>query len=231
MKKTVLLSLLISISTLSLFAQDVVNPIRRGAFSLGGAIGIQLGSSSIKVAGTSTDGPSTFGLTVLPGVQYFITDKFSIGLQIGIGLSSSSTKTPTGTAGATIETSTSNLQFQAAPYARYYMMFADGKVGFFGQGAVGITAGSGTTKSGTTSSDRPNSFTFGIGVSPGLIFFPGKNIGIEAVIGNVIAFQSTNVTSKTTTGTTTTETVNSSTTLDFLNVNTLGLSLGFNYYF
>jgi hypothetical protein len=225
MKKIILSSVFLASS----FLVNAQDGIKAGTISAGGAIGIQLGSGSTKntigTTSTSTDAPSTFGLNVLPNIQYFVADNFSVGLQVGIGTNSSTTKV------GTTETSTSTTLFQVAPYARYYLMLSGGNVGFFGQGAVGITTRSGSTKSGTTSVDAPNTFTLGIGISPGIVFFPSSKIGIEAVIGNVFAFQSTSTTTKTTVGTTTSETVTTSNTIDLLNANTLGISFGFNYYF
>lgn len=222
MKKLLLSGLLIASSLVSQ-AQ-----IGAGTFSLGGGLGIQLGSSSSKVGGTSADGPSRFGFSILPAAQYFVADNFSLGIQFGLDLGSTTSKTTT--AAGTIESTTSTTKFSVAPFGRYYYMLDD-NLGFFGQAAFSFSSQGGSTKSGGTSVDAPTTTAFGLGISPGLIFFPSKKIGIEAVIGNVFAFQSTSTESTTGTGATAVTTTNSSTTIDLLNFNTLGLGFGFQYYF
>lgn len=215
--------LLSAILAAGVFAANAQSPVKAGTISAGGAIGLQFGSSKSEVGGTSTDGPSTFGLTLLPNVQYFLTDNISLGLQIGIGSTSRTTKA----VGANPERKQSEFTFAAAPYARYYAFLEGGKTAFFGQAAFGIATGSSKSTVGGTSTDGPSIFSFGLGISPGIIFFPSKNIGIEAVVGNVIGFQTTTETTKVGN----TENKNSSTTVDLFNVNTLGIQFGFNYYF
>jgi len=223
--KNVFLTIGLAVSILVANAQTS-NPLKAGMFSVGGNIGVQIGSSTSKAGSASVDGPSTFALVVLPNAQYFLSDKLSVGLQIGIGTKSTTNKA----VGATPESSSSDVTFSASPYIRYYEFIGDGRFAFFGQGAVGITTQSGTEKSGTFSSDKPNTFTFGVGVSPGIIFFPTNRIGIEAVIGNVLAVQTSSTTTKAV-APATDDLVETKTTFDFLNVNTLAFQLGFNYYF
>ncbi|MDX2197149.1 MAG: outer membrane beta-barrel protein [Cytophagales bacterium] len=198
-----------------------------GTIAVGGAFGIQLGSSSAKSGTVSADGPSSFNFIILPSGQYFISPQIGIGMQLGYGVSSTSQKS----AGSNpIESGTSSSQLVISPYARYYKSLSEeGRFYFFAQGAFGLTLESGSTKSGNITTDQPGSTTITVGFSPGIMFFPAKKIGLDATLGNVLAFRSKSTTQKASGSIP--ESSTSQTTIDLFNVNSLGFTFGLHYFF
>ncbi|MDX2189626.1 MAG: hypothetical protein SFY32_07165 [Bacteroidota bacterium] len=226
MKKIILSTLFIGFSIIS-NAQ-----VSKGTLAIGGQIGLSFESSKNKstfgAVTTETDGPAITKFSILPAVQYFVIDKFSIGINVGYQLSSSYQKSTSTFGGTSFEVTNSSGAFVVAPFARYYYMLSE-NFGFFGQAAVPLMFGTNTTisKSGSTSvtTDLPYS-SFGFQLTPGIVFFPTKKIGIEATLGNIFAIQAQTVaTSKNPDASYT------KTNIDLFNVNTFGFNMGFFYYF
>lgn len=133
----------------------------KGKLFLGGSVGYNYN----KVNGTDHSNQS---FNIVPNVGYFISDNFAIGTGVGYRYGQYYTD------GANdVDLKVKQGAFVVAPFARAYKgneMFK-----FFGQLSVPMAFGNtkvdGTKVSSTTS--------FGAQLSPGLAFFPHKNVGIE----------------------------------------------------
>jgi len=187
----------------------------------GGSLGFGMGSSSFEAGGTTVDGPKTSSFSIMPRVGYFLTDNIGVGLVFGYGSNSSKTTV------ATVETKSVDNMLNVGLFGRYAMPLGDeGNFNLIGDLNVGFSSTSGeTTAGGTSAKDDPSS-TIGVGIAPGILFFPTSKIGLEAGLGNLVSFNSTTVTDADNSDTKT-----KSTSLSFLSVNTLGFNFGLNYYF
>jgi outer membrane protein len=153
-----------------------------GQIAIGGSLGFTAESSTNKTGAVTVDGPKTTSFNIMPSVGYLVTDKIEIGLGIGYAMTSREETLNNNKDVRKFSTSV----FAIMPYARYYMMMA-GNVGFFGQ--AGISFASGTAKTEITPQGGPTTSTssdisaFGLGVSPGIIYFMNDKIAIEAAWG------------------------------------------------
>ena len=170
MKKVQLLLLSFVITTMT-FAQH-----KKGDIYFGGSVNFGAGSSSTKVGSTKTEGPKTFNFGIQPKVAYFISDKFSVG--VDLGFSSSSSKIDN--SGTT--TSYSNMAYGGGVFARYYVMPTE-KFGFFFEANTGIMAGTSKNKVGSVKTDGPNTLEINAGITPGIVFYVSKRVALEANYG------------------------------------------------
>lgn len=148
----------------------------KGDIYLGGSLNFGAGSSSTKVGGTKTDGPSTFNLGIQPRVGYFLSEKILVGADLGFTTGSSKIDN-----GGTV-TKVSNNAFGGGLFARYYVMPAE-KLGFFFEANAGVLAGSSKVKVGNTETDGPNTFNLSTGITPGIVIFISKKVALEANYG------------------------------------------------
>lgn len=149
--------------------------IGKGAIQLGGTVGFN--SASQTPTGGSEATTVTFNVT--PRAAYFITDDISVGLGVQF---SSDTKKASPNANEVLE---STIKF--APSVNYYKMLND-QFGLYGGLEVSYAMGSGETKN-VTGSKTSNS-TLGVGVTPGIIFFPAPKWAIHAELSNGLGFTS-----------------------------------------
>lgn len=133
----------------------------QGNLFLGGSVGYNYN----KINGTDH---SNQGFNITPNIGYFISDNFAIGT--GIGYSYGKTSYDNSDYDySDLKTQT----FNVAPFARAYK--GNDTFKFFGQLSVPMAWGNvkeDDTKTQTIAS-------YGVQLSPGLAFFPHRNVGIE----------------------------------------------------
>ncbi|HKK89639.1 MAG TPA: outer membrane beta-barrel protein [Saprospiraceae bacterium] len=212
MKKNLLLFALVLFCLTA--AQAQVGP---GLF-VGGDIGISTNSSEATFGGTTTDGPETFNFNISPAVGYYFNDNVAAGVRIGFG--NSTTTQPN-------DDESSSTTFSIGVFGRYASTIdANGNFAWFLEANAGFGSQTSETVSGNTTIEGDPVSTVGVGIAPGLIYFPAPKFGFEVSLGNVIAFQNRTVEDANNSDN---ETVSNS--LSFLDLGTMGLNLGFNYYF
>jgi len=129
----------------------------KGNLFLGGSVGYEYQ----KFNGSDH---STQGFSVIPNIGYFINDNFAIGTGVGYSYGQSYTD----------DVKNQVQGFHVAPFARLYKGGND-TFKFFGQLSVPMAWGSmklDGEKVATTAD-------YGVQLSPGVAFFPHKNVGIE----------------------------------------------------
>ncbi|QNL48911.1 outer membrane beta-barrel protein [Olivibacter sp. SDN3] len=129
----------------------------QGKLFLGGSVGYNYN----KVNGSDH---SSQGFNITPNIGYFVSDNFAIGTGIGYAYSQSYNSN---------DLKVQQGAFTVSPFARAYKgneMFK-----FFGQLSVPMSWGN-EKIDGTKTSTNAH---YGVQLSPGVAFFPHKNVGIE----------------------------------------------------
>lgn len=241
MKKYILSLLFISFAFIGkqTFAQ-----VGQGLF-VGGSLGLTSSSgkttTTVTSGGTSTttesDNPKNSSFSIMPRVGYFFTDNIGAGLMLGY--KSMTTQSITnGAGGSTITTTTKAGMFNVGLFGRYAQQLGDSD--FYVYGDLGFGIGSGSSKvsveTKTTSAtttvevDGPKISQTNIAISPGILYFPTKKIGLEASLGNIFGYMSTKETTENTTAGTTTKTVDKNSEIHVFNVSSLAFTFGLNFY-
>lgn len=241
MKKYILSLLFIS---LAFAGKQTFAQVGQGLF-VGGSLGLTSSSgkttTSTTTGGTTTtvesDNPKNSSFNIMPRVGYFFTDNIGAGLMIGY-TSSKTQAISTPNPNTTVTTTTKTGIFNVGLFGRYTQQLGDSDFYIYGDLGFGIGSGnskiSTETKTGSTTttveSDGPKISTTSIGITPGILFFPTKKIGLEASLGNVFAYISTKETTENTSGNTTTKTVDKNNEIHLFDVSSLGFTFGFNFY-
>lgn len=243
MRKHILSLLFIS---LAFIGQQTFAQVGQGLF-VGGSLGLT--SSSGKTTTTSTtngistiteaDNPKQSTFSIMPRVGYFFTDNIGAGLMIGY--TSYTTKVTTNPNPTTTNfITTKGGSFTLGLFGRYTQQLGDSD--FYIYGDLGFDIGSGSSKIKTesknnntntiiiTESNGPKISTTTIGITPGILYFPTKKIGLEASLGNIFAYTSTKETTENTFGTTTTKVVDKNREIQLFNVSSFAFRFGLNYY-
>jgi hypothetical protein len=215
--KTILLSLLLAITSLSCLAQ-----INKGTVLLGGNLSFSRNVSKNTSPMNKYSGEvNTFSLN--PTLGFFVSDKWMAGLNIGYSNVNSSNNNPLGSFPSESETNLNLLS--VGPVVRYYQPVSD-KISFFGQANMGFGFGKSTYESrynGNSDTQEYNVSSFVIGLNPGVVFFLTRRIGLEASIGS-LSFNRSSSKSESDDA----EQENNSVGISF---NPTQLGLGINYYF
>lgn len=177
-----------------------------------------------------------FNLSLFGG--YFIKDNFVAGLNFGYSdqYTESTTKQiayPSGSSYESNEESDSKI-YSAGVYFRLYKMFSENKVGFFGNLNALYSFGNSTSHrtdfaNGVMNNDNVSTgdiTEYSITLSPGVVYFITKQIGLEASFGNLSFKSQTNETNASS-GLTSTYNYN---ILNF-NFSASTFNLGINFYF
>jgi hypothetical protein len=181
MKKVLFPLMFICLVSTSILAQNSQD--KSGSLALTGTFSIDAGSSKDKNGNVTTDGPKTTDLTILPTVEYFITDRFSAGLGVGVAMNRSKSVETVGT--ITTTTTSTSTRPVIMPYARMYFPMGE-KVSFFGQAQVYIKPGAQktTTESGNVSTtEKLKRFYMEAGLAPGISVALSEKIAIDATFG------------------------------------------------
>lgn len=184
----------------------------------GGNLGISTSSSETTFGGTTNDGAESFNFYINPAVGYYFNENVAAGVRIGFG--SSTTTQPN-------DDEFSSTSFSFGVFGRYASTIDDnGNFAWFLEANAGLgSQTSETTTGNTTVEDDPVS-TLGVGIAPGLIYFPSPKFGFEVSLGNVISLQR-----RTQEDADNSDNEDVNTSFDLLDLGTMGLGLGFNYYF
>jgi hypothetical protein len=178
MKKVFFAIILVSLVSPKIFAQYT-----KGSISIGGTLALDLGSRKDKAGSTTTDGPKTTSFTFIPSAEFFLSDKFSLGL--GLGYDLTRTKTVSGTGiGTTTEISTTGSPV-IYPFARFYIPMGE-KVSIFAQAKLDIEPGTKKTKTTVTNSTTTESlgnFYLAAGINPGISVSLSPKISLDANFG------------------------------------------------
>jgi hypothetical protein len=192
---------------------------------------------------------STFNVS--PSVSLFLTKRFAVGAQVGyIGYVNTTENTDNSTVAPQktyVYTKTSSAGISVMPFVKYYIPLNDSNTVYFFikgsynfQNSAGKTSGytemTSTDGFGNTTVARSNEYgpnktnTIGmqLGISPGLLFMPGKKIGIEFSLGNLLGINSTISKTDDANGNTSKATT---TNLEYVNFNTLSVGTGIYYFF
>lgn len=154
MKKVIWLTVLLL--TLVCISPTLIAQVSKGAMSAGGGINLQ----STTFHNTET---SITQIYLIPGFDYFIKDKFSVGMNLGISFNKIKRKKT--------DTNYSSGYFSFGPYARYYVPFIENKFYGFGEAA--------TSFSFYHSDNEVEVFYASLYLSPGLAYFVNERIAVE----------------------------------------------------
>lgn len=211
--KTVLIMIGLGYGTL---AQGQFGP---GLFT-GGKAGLTIATSKAESGSTTVDGPKVTTINIHPSIGYFFTEKMAAGLRLGYSKSSSKK----GTGSSELKSSTTGLDVEL--FGRYASSCGSENFGFYTELNFGFASIKGKEELGSVSIDMNPITSFNIGIQPGVMYFPSPKYGFEASLGNIFGVKS--VTEKDADNKNNKET---STTMNILDFSTMGLQIGFNYYF
>ncbi len=207
------------VTIMLLFTNFSFAQIATGFFA-GGSIGLSSTSSKYSDGSLSEDGPKVSTTNFNPTVGYFLTDNIAGGVRVLYSKSKTSLKSN----GQDNEASATGIG--AEIFGRYFMPIGSAN-NFAAIAELGIGFGkvTGESKSGAvTIESDPISLT-SVGISPGIVYFPSQKFGIEASLGSLLAYTST-----TTTDASNDDNKSTESKIEFLNLNSLGLSFGIHYY-
>lgn len=162
-----------------LISTNILAQNKQGSLAIGGTLSLVVENEKDKNNNITVDGPKTTNFKIIPTAEYFISDKFSIGL--GIGYDNEKTKTVNGN----VTTTTNHGWPVIQPFARMYFPLGE-KVSFFGQASVDIEPGKVKTevKAGnTTTTTSNNDFWIQAGITPGLSLNLSDKVAIDATFG------------------------------------------------
>jgi hypothetical protein len=183
MKKLITL-LTFSMCVIAASAQVTLSqPTQRGNFVIGTRLGFSSAKSTVDVqAATGSikgDGGSSYQLNIAPGIGYFLTNNFVLG--VGMDLIRTNSKSGVDLTGGTStsqESNNNNVLF--GPFIRYFIPFSDDKAFF-----IGSTLGFGNSKNqftaGTTTQSI-NTSLLTIGVGPGFTIYSSNGLALEALV-------------------------------------------------
>lgn len=168
--------------------------VTKGSLMFGGSLGANVTMESTqKVTGAAdTKRPGYTEWNFSPTVGYFIGNGLALGLSFNV--SSNYVYSITTNDGNTTE-NIMRSDLGVSLFARKYMLITE-KVYFHGQGALGYTSGSFTTRktvgsSGLADDDKNNFSNIGINITPGLTYFVSPKWGIDFSLNNILAYNMT----------------------------------------
>jgi long-subunit fatty acid transport protein len=185
MKKLLLLVALLLSGSFA-FAQ-----LSKGNVLVTGAFSISSSTEESTINNRTSDGPTLTSFSFVPNVSYFITNRFSVGLELG--LNSIALEEIEVNGNTTITTKDVTTSFGIGPFVRYYVPLGQNFY-FYGQGGFGITAGniestrtSVTTfgNSTVTNEVKTQSDLTAVNVRfrPGITYFLNNRFALDASFG------------------------------------------------
>jgi hypothetical protein len=182
MKKLVLSMIIVSLVCFKSIGQH-----SQGSISVGGTFMLSSSKETNENNNTSTDGPKTINFKIVPSVEYFMSDKFSVGL--GLGFSTQRVKRNNYPEGSIVydEYVVSHPRFVLNPFARMYFPLGD-RVNLFGEGFINFETGKDKyeyTDNNRTDTYKFKASDFSIGITPGIQFMVSQKIALEATFGFV----------------------------------------------
>jgi Outer membrane protein beta-barrel domain len=182
--KKIITLLTFSVLAIAASAQVTLSqPTQRGNFVIGTRIGFSSAKSSVDVESAAGsvkgDGGSSYQFNIAPGIGYFVTNNFVIG--VGMDLINTNSKTGVDlTDGTTAPQESSNNNVLFGPFIRYFIPFGDDKAFF-----IGSTLGFGNSKNQFTAGNTTQSINTSlltIGVGPGFTIYSRNGLALEALV-------------------------------------------------
>jgi hypothetical protein len=132
--------------------------------------------------------------------------------------------------------------FTIGLFGRYAQQLGDGDFYLYGNVGFSIGSGSGTTKiedrqvignstTSTITEGTVKSSITTVGITPGILYFPTKKIGLEASLGNVLGYTSRKTTIETPSGNSTDKDEIKESKVNILDLNSFAFTFGLNFYF
>ncbi len=176
MKKISVVAIILIFVGFNTFAQ-----LSQGMISVGGSLNLTLSNHKNTQNSTTVNGPSKSQFLISPSIEYFLSDRFSLGG--GLSYYTSNEKDyPTDN-----HLSEKASIFSITPFARMYFSMGE-KVSLFGQGSIGFGFGKYTSayKYGNTITSTESKMTnFELGVRPGFQYLVSGKLALEATFGFV----------------------------------------------
>jgi opacity protein-like surface antigen len=171
--------LLFCIGLVSILLTNVNAQYSAGSLSLGGSFQLWSQNPKTEYTDRTVDGTKTTSFTILPSIEYFFADQFSVGAGIGYDLTSEKTVTTNTT------TTDKTGIFYFSPFVRKYFKVGD-RFCFYGQGGLSFGTGNETnefTSGNTTVSTKYAISSFSIGINPGISFLVSDKVALESSFG------------------------------------------------
>lgn len=176
MKKTILLMLIVCIGS-GAFAQ-----FQSGNLLFGAGIRFGMDKSESSSGNTTVDGPKTTSFEFSPGIEYFVSDKFSIGADVSFNTSKRVEENPSG--GYDKYTYKSNSS-SVSPFVSLYMI-SEERFALYCKldASIGFGKSSNTYETGNVTDESETKYTsFSIGLSPGVHVRLSEKFGMKASFG------------------------------------------------
>lgn len=167
--------------------------LSQGNLLVTGAFSISSNTSEVTNNSRVSDGPTTTDFAFVPNVSYFLTNNFSLGLEIGFNRNSTTSDftTDNGNTSVTVENVVSTFAF--GPFVRYYVPLGNNFY-FYGQGGIQVYGGTedetetAVTQNGNTTITVINNTTtdlsgFSTGLKPGITYFLNNRFALDASFG------------------------------------------------
>lgn len=168
--KRILLILAVTLVVMNGFSQP-----QAGKLFAGGSFSVYNNSWKTKEGSSTTTNSKSFSYGFNPNAGYFLSSRIAVGMRLG--LSGSMYKYPD----AFVD-KTTNLEFNIAPFGRYYL--TQGNMGVFVQAEISAGFGANKTFSGDLNTVR-NYNSFETHISPGIYYFVSPKVVIEAELGSI----------------------------------------------
>lgn len=239
---------------LLLCSQTIFAQLEKGMFAIGLTSGYTYNknvneANTPTISYSSNNTQTNKSYNIAPTLSYFLTDRFAIGLAVGYaGYTNITENTNSYTAQKDYDyTKTTSSGISYSPFMKFYFPVTEHfnffvRAGFSNTFTTGNTSGyseqtlydgSGNVTSVTRSNEygpnKTKTVDVTTGISPGVLFMPGKKIGLEFTLGNLIAYNSR--TAKTTNNTGGGTSKGTTSGMQIFNFNTVSIGTGIYYFF
>lgn len=167
--------------------------LSQGNLLVTGAFSISSNTSEVTNNNRVSDGPTTTDFAFVPNVSYFLTNNFSLGLEIGFNRNSTTSDFTNNNGNTTVTIENVVSTFAFGPFVRYYIPLGTNFY-FYGQGGIQVYGGTAdetetaVTQNGNTTTTVINNTTtdlsgFSIGLKPGITYFLNNRFALDASFG------------------------------------------------
>lgn len=151
----------------------------QGSISVGGEFNLWFNNPKTVYSNQTVDGTKTTHFTLLPSIEYFVSEQFSLGLGIGYDL----------TRDKSVNGNTTTVSkwgvFYFEPYARKFFKLGD-HLELFGEAGISFGTGNHTdeiTNGNTTTSNKYAYSSYSFGISPGISYHISDKVALETSFG------------------------------------------------
>jgi hypothetical protein len=185
----ILFSLFLVKAAIGSYAQE--NRLKKGSLCIGGSMGFHFSWQLDSLGGKKFEREQNiYRIKVIPAMQYFLSDHFSVGF--GAGLDLTKTKFPSAWDGSDAFRKSVYVSF--VPSLNYYKLLAGETFGLLLSAQVPYSHlfkrpnYSPFFQNDPTIPYRENSWSMGLRINMGLFFFPSKNWMLQASVANLFSF-------------------------------------------